>query len=394
MPRQLTHEQLVTVAIKRFEPMKHGLPPMKLDALRRYLQERHDWHFDEPTLSRAVIQAFRLGLVELTEAASTHGVADRDAELEHTLCQAYAGRGLKTAIVVKTDASGHALSTAVAFAFADWLSSSRLLPANACVGVGAGLTVFRMGEHIRDVGHIRQKGLQFVSLTGRFGVRCPEKINNLCDADINAIRIGVGVSEPVSYWPLGAMAITPDGSKANIAGTWMERREPLPEWGIVEVGSFSKQWEFLDALRDQSEGRINGELDRLVEQVAKISAAAHDAPPYVPVGAVANHLFVIEPPAGHPVSKAALTTLRTRVKNLNSRILTVKHEDLMKMQLLVACAGVKRAFAVRHVIQTYSVDTLATDRETAQALIELASAAPRTATRQQRKAQGQGSPRV
>jgi hypothetical protein len=383
---------MVTIALKRFEPMQHGLPPMKLDDLRQYLAEKHEWFFDEPTLSRAVIQAFGLGLVEITQAPQVY-TADRDAALEHALCQAYADRGLRTALVVKTDAKGDELSARVAWAFADWLRSSRLLPQNAKVGVGAGLTIFRMGERIRDVSHIRQRGLEFISLTGRFGVRCPEKINNLCDADINAIRIGVGVSEPVTYWPLGAMATAAQGAKPNISGTWMEHKNPMPDWAIVEVGCFSKQWEFLSALRDQSEGWLSAELDRLVEAVAKIAAAAPHDPPYVPVGDVANHLFVIEPPPGYPVSKRQLASLLARITKLNSHILTATGEDLKKMDLLVAAAGVQRTFALHHVLEKYSVDTLATDRETAQALIDMAARAQKPSpalTRRRRR--GEQSP--
>jgi DNA-binding transcriptional regulator LsrR (DeoR family) len=339
---------------------------------------------DPAVISRAIVSAFREGLVEVREAAQTPQQPHRVDALERGLLNRFTS--LSAAIVVAADATlGGAGAAApdvhpkLGSAIAAVIAGGALFRDGDIIGVGGGRGVYYTCEALATLPLIRARRVTLVSLTGANHARDRKRKNLRLDADHHLSLLGRCfltevkmhlVSHPLVYDDPAELAGAMRRTWLNPEGRW---RVNLPTHALVGMGTLVSGHCMFDETaaappdRDPVLAPIFEDLRSLITVCQPLISER-----YSPVADIVNRLFYVSPPAGVTIDSATEQEIRAAIDRINTKVLAVSPVDLKRIPAVMLVAGTRsKAIAIRQLLtdNDYHIRFLCTDETAAEEML-------------------------
>jgi DNA-binding transcriptional regulator LsrR (DeoR family) len=385
-PERFTAQQKADMALAWLTPMTSGLPHMTYAELTAKFGQADDDNTEasSKTIQKALIDAFRLGLVKVQK----HDVVtpyDRNAALERALRETF---DIKDAAVVASNESdtdylhhqlGHCLATEIT------QSRFPLFRAGDIIGMGSGRgPQYTVRELVSQGAPLSVQSIILMSLTGSFFALTKSDADFNLDADTQVARLaryfrdGEIISRPLPY----PIAQTPADSGRLLKKGWLDRDKFFgqpPDHAILAAGTLLDHRLCRAISRGDPSDPFLKPIYREMSSLISSTKAAMDAYDiYCPVGDVCNIFFFI-PPIGVPSDKVSKIEeeLRPKIRDVNDRLLTISEEHINSVRNVILVAGGKRKAPTLHYLLTQrfiKIDVLCTDQHVATAVLEMARA--------------------
>lgn len=375
---------------------------------------------DPAVVSRAILSAFRDGLVEVKkletsiESVRLNEILASRLRTELSLlvsepnvggfrvvdCQdtSVANRESDLARAIVGDRTHEQLGISLA----NDLSNGLIIPANnKSIGFSGGRAVYRTIDALRRHPPLQWRNTTLVSLSGHVhATDHSAQINGLLDADLHVAyfgiciagtgrgREGVGATDENVRQKLTDHDITSGDIEAGIGHalessyispkTWHSH---CPDFAVVGVGSLSPGHRFFDAAKSKKIPPvfrpIMTDLRKLVAYCEKYKGRDKWSE-YVCVGDVANRLFFIPPPTGEIQDESDIKNL---IERINVRLFNISLQQFSKIENVIVVAGTKqKSGAILELIENrdgrpskLSVQILYIDDAAAQGMLNLIS---------------------
>jgi DNA-binding transcriptional regulator LsrR (DeoR family) len=371
--RSLTDEERIKITLDRFSPLQGGKPATGMKELQDIYGR------DPAVISKAIVEAFRRGLVEI-KRADRPSLPERMESLEQKLLSRF---NLRNAIVIRREKgsseddpqSGDALHAQLGQALASFIASGGAFRDGDTIGLGSGRGVFYTVDALDNLPPLRLTGIKLVSLTGAlFPQDHAKKLNLRLDADIHVNLFGRHFAQPVEVHQLQAPLVPSDKNELSAVKrrTWLGGDRSygfsIPSHSLIGVGVLSRGHKMFDAVTstesasDQMLTPINQWLKPLVN-IAKELSTSH----YCPVADISNNLFYVEPPRGLRVSPGKEEQIKDLIQNVNANLLNIDDKQLRQVQtIVIVAAGLQKARAIRQLLddESYHIRFLCTDETT------------------------------
>jgi DNA-binding transcriptional regulator LsrR (DeoR family) len=336
-------------------------------------------------VSRAIVSAFREGLVDVRPTGVTSGPQLRVEYLESQLLTEF--RGLREAVVValrdrsspiddstylrKAD-EAHAM---LGSAMAELIWRSRILRDGDVVGVGAGRGVYHTVEAMASLPRIRASNITLGSLTGScLTTHQASKMNLRLDADFHVGMLGPCFADEVRmHFMSHSIVHSTETDAGNMLGrTWLAR-VGSPTVALLGIGALTRGHQFFEqaeAPKDIREPTFDPVL-QVLRALVRVSNA-FTSPRYCPVADIAHRFFFVTPPQGEGVPVEAKQEIMRLIGELNSRLHTISEVQLKRVPTIMLVAGsIIKAQAIRTLLNDpdFRVRYLAVDEATARRIL-------------------------
>jgi len=370
--RALSSEEKVQLAIERFS---YGNVQSFPTPIRDLAQK----HARAPSvISRAIVSAFKEGLVEVQATGSAFVQPTRVEHLEQRLTQEF--RHLHKAIVVSskdvTDSVGsptylqyaddvHAM---LGRSMAQLLSNSQIIRDKDVIGIGSGRGVYHAIEALLWLPRIRASEVTLGSLTGLgSSEHCAKRKNVRLEADLHVGLLGPCFSETVTMQFMNQAIINPKPiTREGWFNTWIGNdRGQLPNVALIGAGTLTWGNQFFEQATASTHTRhptfdpIRAQLRMLVSL-----SNAFTSDRYCPIGHIADRLFFVPPWSGVAMSTEAKYELERLVAIINHHVCTITDSKLKEIGTIMLVAGSSIEAPVIHAVLSnpeYRVRYLSTD---------------------------------
>jgi DNA-binding transcriptional regulator LsrR (DeoR family) len=384
--RRLSDEERKVIALARHRPVPDPEDPRK-NRLPTWDELAVQFDREPHILRNAVEEAFCRRLVKTIELPKPPVECGRVESLEIELRNTYPK--LQVALVLDTepvlrdtqgpladDESHRVLGHAVAKLMADGLVFGN----HSTIGLGAGRGVYYTVDAFSAREPLLREGIIVVSLTG--SVEARDYLGNVAfnmDADIHGLMMvkcfhGASVRficAPIAGSdPLGLQRIRSQTVLA--ADAW---REQTPTHALVGVGVLARGHRFYEEIKNPRRNSvlapIQGHLRTLIEcceEIHQMVRGRSDVRNYYPVADICHRLFFVPPPSAAALDKTLHSRVDALIGEVNSRMLTVSHEQLQSIGKIIVVAGTDRkARAIQELLdgEKYNIHLLCTDKRAA-----------------------------
>ncbi|HJQ30539.1 MAG TPA: sugar-binding domain-containing protein [Pyrinomonadaceae bacterium] len=396
--RNFSDEELITLALERYAPLRQGMGPTKNAELAK------KYGRDEAVITRAITSAFEKRLVDIVRLK--YPAPLRLPALEEQLLSKFPK--LHVAIVIdgmdfkKSSADeraffGDKLHEELGKAMAHFISTSNVVRDNDTIGIGSGRGVFFLLTALSHFERLRAQNVTAVSLTGDVYARTHAAwrknenatsigqtgLNCQLDADDHLSLLGMSllwplketkkISHPIA-WERGELI-------KMIKKTILDADEwklHIPDLGLVGVGVLSDGHRLYQEVKAEAEQREQ-RLDPIIEDLKHLASMCEfierpKKPWYVPVGDICNRLFYVRPPEEVKVTRDQEGQIVQSIQKINEKLLTASEEQLAQIKELILIAGtLKKAPAIKQLLEEdkYNIRVLCTDKEAATEILGL-----------------------
>jgi hypothetical protein len=365
----LTPEIKADIAIARLSGFKHGrITPMKE-------MERRFGH-DRAVISKATVDAFRNRLVEVRKRERAVE-PQLDPDLRDALLSKYSK--LQHVDVIKsrvTAGDDTELHRELGMAMANFIAVGPVVQKGDVFGIGSGRGVEMTINALQHFGRLRAQNVTLMSLTGSVYSTPRATTKGLwLDADRHVIEFAKHfelIQEPTQYLICHPIAHeTPIELKKARQRVWLgSAHAPQLSHVLVGVGRFGVGHHrfYVEATagpNDQEPFLMPIHTGLVQLKLLCERAVSHfpkgRAPYYSPAAEMSNFFFYVPPPRGLqiPNEKAIIDC----IADINSRLLTIKENQIRNTLMLVVAGTREKAHAVRALLESeaYPVTYLCTD---------------------------------
>jgi DNA-binding transcriptional regulator LsrR (DeoR family) len=378
--RALSYEDKVQLAIERFSCDNVPIFPTPIRELARRHQRAPS------VISRAIVSAFREGLVEVQATGSALVQARRVEHLEHRLTQHF--RHLHKAIVISSkdlpaseDSPRYLQYTddvhvLLGQAMARLISDSPIIRDRDVVGIGGGRGVYHTIEALLWLPRIRASEVTIGSLTG-FGTskHYAKRKNVRLEADLHVGLLGPCFSEAVAMQFMNRSIVNSGPmTQQEWADTWIGcDLEQVPTVALLGAGTLTAGHQYFEQAavpiyrRQPMFDPIRADL-RMLVNISRAFASER----YCPIGHIGDRLFFVPPSTGIAISTEAQYELKRLVAKINQHVCTLTESQLKKIGTIMLVAGSSiEAPAIETLLSNpeYRIRYLSTDEYTARRIL-------------------------
>jgi len=378
-----TDEDKIFAAARYYEPLSKGEPKLKLNNITTVLGKCHS-----TTAGRLVRQAVSAGLVKIGITMGDIPDAERDNALELALSDEL---GVQYPIVVKTPEGrpgyeafhGDYVHRVLGQAMAKEIAAHSTITRDSRFALGSGRGVFYAVDALHRWRALQATDVTLLSLSGSLVPRAhAEQLSMALDSDVHVVLMGLRFRTPVTL-QLISYPIAPRNIESARQRTWLDPQKYSalrPTRALLGVGVLETGHRFYAEVAGKSGDPpsalepVRNDLGQLVELVKAVRTrpGARNAH-YCPVADIANCLFFVDPPDGFTLDPGERRALKSGIKGLNARLLTLRTEQLRGIDNIMLVAGTpKKALAIRQLLTRgeLNISTLCVDDKAARIILQ------------------------
>jgi DNA-binding transcriptional regulator LsrR (DeoR family) len=391
--KPLSAEEKIALAIDRFSRLCKGgnLTPIE------ELAQKYDRA--PAVVSRAIVSAFRAGLVAVRPSVLVEPEIDRN--LERELLSRYP-RLLDCRIVKSQTLSGDRrilgddLHTQLGAVAATFVATTAFIQDGDAVAIGGGRAVF---SFVRTINHtpLRVEGVTLLSASGdNYASDHAGRINTSLDADAHVNSFSLAFAQRVicKYMSYCLACSTPEAQQQALLSTWVHSDRLFNHKrlkGIMGVGVFAEGHRLYQEANANSATR-EPRFDPIRSSLQKLRDYCNEAAQggYIPIADIANNFIFVEPLPTHSLRDDLRRKIIRQIETINNHLIVVGEDTLKRMHSILLIAGTQtKASAIQFILNgsQLPVKYLVTDESTCNHLL---TAAASTSARPRSRAAGAG----